>query len=54
LNQLRAELAACEGDFVARTICREAAKHRHCASADAWGKVSECPAARLPDLANFN
>lgn len=54
LQGLRAELAACEGDFFARTICREAAKFRHCASAGAWGKVPECPAARLPDLANFN
>ena len=54
LHELRAELAACEGDFFARTICRETAKFRHCASAGAWGKVPECPAARLPDLANFN
>ncbi|MDT3679491.1 MAG: zinc ribbon domain-containing protein [Burkholderiaceae bacterium] len=54
LNRLRAELAACEGDFFARTLCRETAKHRHCASANAWGMVPECPAARLPDLANFN
>jgi len=54
LNQLRAEMAACEGDFLARTICRETAKHQHCESANAWGTVPECPAARLPDFANFN
>lgn len=54
VNELRAEMAACEGDFLARTICRETAKHQHCESANAWGKVPECPAARLPDFANFN
>lgn len=54
LVRLRAELDACEGDLIVRTICRETAKFRHCASADAWGRVPECPAARLPDLANFN
>lgn len=54
LNQLRAELAACEGDFFTRTICREKAKFRHCAPADGWGKVAECPAAALPGLANYS
>ncbi len=49
LGTLRAELEACDGGFIARTICRERAKFRHCGSADAWGEVPECPAARVPE-----
>jgi len=49
LGTLRAELEACDGDFIARTICRERAKFRHCGSQDAWGEVVECPAASVPE-----
>ncbi len=48
LGTLRAELEACDGDFIARTICRERAKFRHCGSEGAWGEVPECPAASVP------
>ncbi len=47
LGALRAELEACGGDFIARTICRERAKFRHCGPRGAWGDVPECPAARI-------
>lgn len=51
LRELRTELDACQGNFIARTICREKAKFRHCAPAGAWGEVPECPSERPPDLA---
>lgn len=54
LRKLRAELDACEGNLIVRTVCAETAKLRYCTPADAWGEVPECPAARLPDLATFN
>lgn len=54
LSRLRAEIEACEGNLIVRTVCTESAKMRHCTTADAWGEVTECPAARLPDLATFD
>lgn len=54
LASLRAEIEACEGNLIVRTVCAESAKMRRCTSASAWGKVPECPAARLPNLATFN
>ncbi len=54
LTRLRAEIEACEGNLIVRTVCMESAKMRHCTSANAWGEVTECPAARLPELATFD
>lgn len=51
LRELRTELDACQGNFIARTICREKAKFRHCTPAGAWGEVPECPSERPPDVA---
>lgn len=52
---LRGALAACESDpLLARIVCRESAKLRHCTPANAWGQVAECPRARVSDATNFN
>lgn len=54
IQRLRTALDACDGNLIVRTVCEEGVKMRYCTSANAWGKVDECPGALLPDLATFN